>query len=219
MPTPRRKSSFRRSGASLIELLVVLAIVAILVSMLLVAVQYSREAARRTACQNNLRQLSFAIRSYTDTRKRLPDVSPPDQAGGWVVAVLPFLEEQALQDELKARPALSGENASPLARIRPPVFTCPNGFDGNSSLPGRSLADIPATHYLYCPPLPRSLIGKNFSWTFLDALQSNRLPWAAGPEGPQAHFSKTGTGFWPHSGGYNKISSWNESCRFVVPSG
>lgn len=219
MPTLRRESRFGRSGASLIELLVVLAIVAILVSLLLVAVQYSREAARRTVCQNNLRQLSLAMRSYADTRKRLPDTSPRDQAGGWVVALLPFLEEQALQDEFKARPALSGANVSPLARKRPSLFTCPNGFDGDSSLPGIALAEIPATHYLYCPPPPRLLIGKRFSWTFLDALQSSRLPWAAGPEGPQSHFNHTGTGFWPHSGGYNKISSWNESCSFVVPSG
>jgi type II secretory pathway pseudopilin PulG len=208
-----------RLGASLLELLVVLAIVAILVSLLLVAVQYSHALARRTVCQNNLRQLSLAMRSYTETRKRYPDICPPDQAGGWVVALMPFLEEQTLQDELKSRPALSGENVSPLARQRPSLFTCPDGFDGNSSLPGRSLADIPATHYLYCPPPPPSLKGRHFSWTFLDALQSNRLPWAAGPEGPQGYTEERGAGFWPHSGGYNKISSWNESCSFVVPSG
>jgi len=212
MTTTRARSCRRRRGASLIELLVVLAIIAILASLLLVAVQYSREAARRTVCQNNLRQLSFAMRTYVETRKRYPDLATPDQASGWVVELLPFLEEQALQDELKARPALTGGNVSPLARKRPAIFSCPNGFDGDSSLAG-----VPATHYLFSTPHETRRNRQRFQWSFIDALPSNRLAWAAGPEGPQWHPFDDGAGIWPHSGGYNQIHSWNESCSLVVP--
>ena len=72
----------------------------------------------------------------------------------WVIELLPFLEEQPLNDELEARPALVGSDVSPLARKRPALFTCPNGFDGDSSL-----AEIPAAHYLLEPPAQRE-VGK-----------------------------------------------------------
>jgi prepilin-type N-terminal cleavage/methylation domain-containing protein len=210
--TTIRIRSRRWRGASLVELLVALAIIAILASLLLVAVQYSRNAARRTVCQNNLRQLSMAMRTFVETRKRYPDESPPDQAGGWVVELMPFLEEQSLQDELKARPALVGANVSPLVRKRPPLFTCPNGFDGDSALAG-----IPATHYLFSTPHEMRRSRQRFQWTFIDALSTNRSPWAAGPEGPQWHHFDDGAGIWPHSSGYNEIHSWDESCSLVVP--
>jgi hypothetical protein len=177
-------------------------------------VQYSRALARRTVCQNNLRQLSLAMRSYTETRKRYPDICPPDQAGGWVVSLLPFLEEQTLQDELKARPALTGPDVSPLARKRPAIFTCPNGFEGDSGIAG-----IPAAHYLLSPPPPESRKSSRFFWAFLEALPTNRAAWAAGPEQSLSYYLEdAGDGRWPHSGGYNCIASSNESCSLVMPS-
>ncbi len=214
--TNRARSRRRHRGASLIELLVVLAIIAILTALLLVAVQYSREAARRTVCQNNLRQLSMAMRMYVEARKRYPDLATSGQASGWVVELLPFLEEQALQDELKARPALTGENVSPLVRKRPPLFTCPNGFDGDSAIAG-----TPAAHYLLEELTLKEAMNRKRrrSWYFFEAPLETRTAWAAGPEAPN-YFSvdprfppKTG----PHSGGFYGISSSDESCSFWVP--
>jgi prepilin-type N-terminal cleavage/methylation domain-containing protein len=87
-------------GFTLVELLVVIAIIGILVGMLLPAVQSVREAARRTVCKNNLKQLGLALHSYHTARDFIPP-SRLDRAGGvaWTVHLLPFTENQNLSDQ------------------------------------------------------------------------------------------------------------------------
>src|SRR5580765_1348715 len=100
MPPPRSK------GFTLIELLVVIAIIAVLVSLLLPAVQAAREAARRIQCSSNLRQLGIAMHSYHDAIGAFPpNLTPGGTAynyakGGWgVLARLnPYLEQTSVYD-------------------------------------------------------------------------------------------------------------------------
>jgi prepilin-type N-terminal cleavage/methylation domain-containing protein len=96
--------SKNRGGFTLVELLVVIAIIGTLVGLLLPAVQQAREAARRSACTNNTKQLGLACLNYESTRKRLPaanDRSAHGTAGwSWIVHILPFVEEVNLYNNL-----------------------------------------------------------------------------------------------------------------------
>jgi len=82
-----------RVGFTLIELLVVIAIIAVLIALLVPAVQRVREAASRTQCANNLKQIGTAIHSYYDVKKQMP-YSRVDTKETWCVIILPFLEQQ-----------------------------------------------------------------------------------------------------------------------------
>jgi prepilin-type N-terminal cleavage/methylation domain-containing protein len=79
----------RRYGFTLIELLVVIAIIAILIALLLPAVQQAREAARRSQCKNNLKQLGLALHNYHDTHSRLPPGIIANNRLAWSTMILP----------------------------------------------------------------------------------------------------------------------------------
>ena len=100
----------RQRAFTLIELLVVIAIIGVLVGLLLPAVQQAREAARRSACNNKLKQLGLALHNYYDSRRVFPigQGIDSDQCGGgsgnrraapWTVLILPFLEQTTLYDD------------------------------------------------------------------------------------------------------------------------
>ncbi len=100
----------RRTAFTLIELLVVIAIIAILVALLLPAVQQAREAARRSSCKNNLKQLGLALHNYHDTHNMFPinwgvDYNPNSglPSFSWIVYTLPFIEQGALYDRIDFR--------------------------------------------------------------------------------------------------------------------
>ena len=88
----------KNRGFTLVELLVVIAIIGILVALLLPAIQAAREAARRSQCVNNLKQLGIAMQNYHDVRKTLPMGSFSCCWGTWQMAILPYIEEQQLAD-------------------------------------------------------------------------------------------------------------------------
>jgi prepilin-type N-terminal cleavage/methylation domain-containing protein len=94
----------RGRGFTLVELLVVIAIIGILVALLLPAIQAAREAARRSQCSNNLKQIGIALQNFHDTNKCLPIGAPDDDTNewGWQTMLLPFMEQQPLWEALMA---------------------------------------------------------------------------------------------------------------------
>ena len=121
-----------RRGFTLIELLVVIAIIAILIALLLPAVQQARAAARRISCKNNLKQISLAIHNYLDVHSKLPPsycvvpgVATP-VGGQWSVRarILPFLEQSHLQNLVDWGAPYSAQ--LDVATTRVPTFLCPS---------------------------------------------------------------------------------------------
>jgi prepilin-type N-terminal cleavage/methylation domain-containing protein len=94
----------KRHGFTLLELLVVIGVIALLVALLLPAVQMAREAARRLQCGNNLKQLGLAFHNYHDVHRRLPFshfIDPENlNAHGWGEMLLPYLDQAALYNQL-----------------------------------------------------------------------------------------------------------------------
>ncbi len=136
-----------RRGFTLIELLVVIAIIAVLIALLLPAVQQAREAARRTQCKNNLKQLGLALHNYESTHRTFP----PGSLGYPFVwsaqaQLLPYVEQAGLQNLLiltvpPMTPFGAGYDAAAVAqndtaaRNRLPLLLCPSDSDGVPSQP------------------------------------------------------------------------------------
>jgi prepilin-type N-terminal cleavage/methylation domain-containing protein/prepilin-type processing-associated H-X9-DG protein len=160
-------------GFTLVELLVVIAIIGILVALLLPAIQAAREAARRTQCANNMKNLGLALINYHDVNKKLPAATPYQTGnlfsdgpgyipgGTWVVQIWPFIEEQALFDQFDHTKHTNHADNADVVGTPLPWLICPsddeipvNGlFDtderqdgGSNSNPNRSSSGGLATH-------------------------------------------------------------------------
>jgi prepilin-type N-terminal cleavage/methylation domain-containing protein/prepilin-type processing-associated H-X9-DG protein len=131
-----------RSAFTLVELLVVIAIIAVLVGMLLPAVQKVRAAAYKSKCQNNLKQIGIALHDYAGLRGHFPSAwtsQGNDPGWGWAAALLPFVEQDALHRAAGVDTMRFGNGTNPAqptaeTQLKLTLFRCPSdtGADLNS---------------------------------------------------------------------------------------
>jgi prepilin-type N-terminal cleavage/methylation domain-containing protein len=120
-----------RRGFTLIEMLVVIAIIAILIALLVPAVQKVREAAAQTTCRNNLKQLALGCHSYESAYKSLPTLYSAGTNDGWIVQMLPYIEQTALWNSytpFSAANPSGWQNSVNASVVRTPVaaLMCPS---------------------------------------------------------------------------------------------
>jgi len=150
----------RRTGFTLIELLVVIAIIAILIGLLLPAVQKVREAAARLQCQNNLHQIVLAAHNYESSYKKLPPGDDLQQVGV-LVLLLPYMEQDNVYKNFSFDPSFAQYYRNPLNRPlstgtdtvpRPPVLygcepTIPSYLCPSADDPGSTVTALVAINY------------------------------------------------------------------------
>ena len=123
-------------GFTMVELLVVMAIMAVLISLLLPAVQMAREAARRSQCKSNLHQIGVALHNYLEANRRFPPsfcVDGPTGTGGgeWSIQarLLPYIDQSNLYRDINLRDAYVEGDAVSTQRIN--LYLCPSEFFGD----------------------------------------------------------------------------------------
>ncbi|QDT77502.1 DUF1559 domain-containing protein [Gimesia maris] len=155
-----------RRGFTLIELLVVIAIIAILIALLLPAVQQAREAARRSTCKNNLKQIGLALHNYNETHSILPSgwigVQPGVGANveygsgwGWGAMILPFMDQSPLYNKINFNLDINDGAQTPgIVDVTLPAFLCPSDPGSNTfeleeeGSPGTVLAVLARANYV-----------------------------------------------------------------------
>ena len=131
--------AMRRSAFTLVELLVVIAIIAILMALLIPAVQKVRESANRTRCGNNMHQLGIAMHNYVSVAKKLPagSYNSADFGPSAILSLLPYIEQEQMRDDfnINANSSASSGNAGNdlVGAVRLMVLMCPSEIHLNDS--------------------------------------------------------------------------------------
>jgi prepilin-type processing-associated H-X9-DG protein len=219
------KSRGRRTGKGIAITGIVLGAfgssVVLLAALLLPAVQAAREAARRSQCVNNLKQIGLAMHNYHDVYGSFPPAMTSDPDGkpllSWRVLLLPFLDEQALYDRFKLDEPWDSPNNRALLQQRPRVYACPSDPKTNVDASSYQVLIGPGTIFEHPQGERISSITDGTSNTLLVVESKTPAPWSE-PQGleykPKAPVNGLGS---YHPGGFNALFA-DGSVRFLKTS-
>ncbi len=159
-PSPRIRG--RSHGFTLIELLVVIAIIGVLIALLLPAVQAAREAARRSQCTNNLKQLGLAMQNYHDSNGAFPIGRQSNPRRTWAFGLLPFFEQTPLYNSINFSTDFYQRVNTTAILVNVSTFDCPSD-------PGGANIEEPTTPY----PRAKASMMVNFGNTHFDQDRAN----------------------------------------------
>jgi len=139
----------RRTGFTLIELLVVIGIIALLIGLLLPAVQKIRGAANRVQCANNMKQVALALHNYESANDAFPPArTSKPKNHWWVTSVLPFLEQGNVENRYRWDVHWNDPANSIITQARLGVLICPAAPSGRTDPNGRGINDYPALNHV-----------------------------------------------------------------------
>lgn len=180
-----------RRAVTLLEILIVLAILGALLGLLLPAVQSVRTKAREAVCKNNLHQLKLAVNNYWGIRNKLPDRVLPGTVGGWTVEILPFLDESVLEEYVQYGVSVT---EVPDVLLQPPlIFQCPQ----QDALVENQASSMRSCDYV--------MSSRAKSFALYDAPLEITIPWASGPEMERNEIANLSG---PHYGGFFYTGGW-----------
>jgi len=181
---------------------VVLAIIAALLGLLLPAIQYARERARETVCKNNVHQINLAVIQFQETHKRLPRHGHVGKTGGWIVDILPFIEQQNLYSTIL--PGTDVAFAEESLFLPPSIFLCPRTSILDSTPTGKMWRG----HYTLVTLGNRKSIAGVY-----DSPVDLKIDWVTGPEMDyQVILKEKG----PHHGGFHHSRNFQQGVSFML---
>lgn len=178
----------KRTAFTLVELLVVIAVIGVLVALLLPAVQAARESARRADCQSRMRQIGLALMAYHDTYHEFPPGNivvtsgvcrawgiegrdyPSEDGPNWAIHLLPFLEEGSLHTAYDYSTFNEAEDNAEVTSALVPLYVCPSDVaPGQPQVPAEGPACAAALNVAYMPGSYRGVSGSSEGVYFLDS--------------------------------------------------
>jgi prepilin-type processing-associated H-X9-DG protein len=161
----------------------------VLIALLLPAVQSAREAARRSQCVNNLKQMGLAMHNYENVNGNFPAAAIVDKQGkpllSWRVAILPYLEQKALYDKFKLDEPWDSPNNKELLKYMPSVYTCPSGtIARESGMTAYRVFSGPGALLEPTAPTRIAAVTDGLSNTVMVVESSQAVPWTKPDELP-----------------------------------